>query len=114
VPTSLAALLCEREFAAIRAQLENGLGDNAFRALMSEAARRSSSGSSIRAVIRLSCCRTPMTRQWRRVRAENLVRNCDQQSCPSGRPAMMITDHVPAVRLPPDHVTDLMAAAISA
>ena len=49
-----------------------------------------------------------------RVRAENLVRRCDQQSCPSGRPAMMITGHVPAVRLPPDHATDLMAAAISA
>jgi hypothetical protein len=48
------------------------------------------------------------------VRAENLVGRCDQQSCPSGRPAMMITGHVPAVRLPPDHATDLMAAAISA
>jgi putative transposase len=35
------------------------------------------------------------------VRAENLVRGCDQQSCPLCRPAMMITGHVPAVRLPP-------------
>jgi hypothetical protein len=37
------------------------------------------------------------------VRAENLVRGSDQQSCRPGRPAVMITDHVPAVRLPPDH-----------
>jgi transposase InsO family protein len=28
-----------------------------------------------------------------RARAENLVRRCDQQICPSGRPAMMITGH---------------------
>jgi hypothetical protein len=48
------------------------------------------------------------------VRAENLVRCCDQQSCPLCRPAMMITGHVPAVRLPPDHADGLMAAAISA
>src|ERR1035438_7741019 len=45
------------------------------------------------------------------VRAENLVRSCDQRSCPHYRPAMMITGHVPAVRLPPDHAADLVAAA---
>jgi hypothetical protein len=48
------------------------------------------------------------------VRAENFVRSCDQQSCPLCRPAMMITGHVPAVRLPPDHAADLMAAVVSA
>src|SRR6266581_1971022 len=48
------------------------------------------------------------------VRAENLVRGCDQQSCSPGRPAVMITDHVPAVRLPPDHTDGLMAAAVPA
>jgi len=35
------------------------------------------------------------------VRAENVVHGFDQQGCPPGRPAVMITDHVPAVRLPP-------------
>jgi hypothetical protein len=30
------------------------------------------------------------------VRAENLSRNSDQQSCTPGRPAVMITGHVPA------------------
>src|SRR5690348_5902763 len=29
-------------------------------------------------------------------------------------PAVMITGHVPAVRLPPDHADDLMAAAVPA
>jgi hypothetical protein len=48
------------------------------------------------------------------VRAENLVRSCDQQSCPPSRPAVMITGHVPAVRLPPDHAVGLMAAAVPA
>src|SRR6266516_2518270 len=37
------------------------------------------------------------------VRAENLVRGFDQQGCFPGRSAVMITDHVPAVRVPPDH-----------
>src|ERR1017187_9050822 len=49
-----------------------------------------------------------------RVRAENLVRGCDQQGCPHCRPAVMITGHVPAVRPPPDHADDLMAAAVPA
>jgi hypothetical protein len=48
------------------------------------------------------------------VRAENLIRGCDQQRCPPCRPAVMITGHVPAVRLPPDHSDDLMAAAVPA
>jgi hypothetical protein len=48
------------------------------------------------------------------VRAENLVHSCDQQSCSRCRPVVMITDHVPAVRLPPDHAHVLMAAAVPA
>ena len=48
------------------------------------------------------------------VRAENLIRGCDQQRCPPCSPAVMITGHVPAVRLPPDHADDLMAAAVPA
>ena len=48
------------------------------------------------------------------VRAENPVRGSDQQGCFSGRPAVMITHHVPAVRLPPDHAGGLMAAAVLA
>src|SRR5271166_6307094 len=48
------------------------------------------------------------------VRAENLVRGCDQQSCLPRRPAVMITGHVPAVRLPPDHRDGLRSAAVPA
>jgi hypothetical protein len=48
------------------------------------------------------------------VRAENPVHGSDQQSCPACRPAVMITDHVPAVRLPPDHARGLMAAVLPA
>ncbi len=48
------------------------------------------------------------------VRAENPVHGSDQQSCASRRPAVMITDHVPAVRLPPDHADGRMAAAVAA
>ena len=33
------------------------------------------------------------------VRAGNLVRGSDQQGCPACRPAVMITGHVPAVRV---------------
>jgi len=43
------------------------------------------------------------------VRAENPVHGSDQESCASRRPAVMITVHVPAVRLPPDHADGLMA-----
>ena len=46
------------------------------------------------------------------VRAENRVHGSDQKSCSPNRPAVMITDDVPAVRLPLDHTCDLMAAAI--
>jgi hypothetical protein len=46
------------------------------------------------------------------VRAENHVHGSDQKSCSPSRPAVMITDQVPAVRLPLDHTCDLMAAAI--
>src|ERR1022692_2470194 len=48
------------------------------------------------------------------VRAENPVHRSDQQSCTSRRPAVMITDHVPAVRIPPDHAGGRMAAAVAA
>jgi len=48
------------------------------------------------------------------VRAENLLRGCDLQGCSTGRLAVMITDHVHAVRLPPDRARVLMAAAVSA
>ena len=48
------------------------------------------------------------------VRADNPVRGSDQQSCASLRLAVMITDHVPAVRLPPDHAGRLVAAAVPA
>ncbi len=48
------------------------------------------------------------------VRAENLVRGCHQQGCPPGRPAVMITDHVPAVRLPPDYAGHRVAASVPA
>ena len=44
------------------------------------------------------------------VRAENRIHGSDQQSCsPSGRP-VMITDHVSAVRIPPDHAGRRVAA----
>jgi hypothetical protein len=46
------------------------------------------------------------------VRAENHIHGPDQHSCsPGGRP-VMITDHVPAVRLPPDHTGRRVAAAV--
>jgi hypothetical protein len=48
------------------------------------------------------------------VRAENPVHGSDQQSCPANRLAVMITDHVPAVRLPPDHAASRVAAAVPA
>ena len=56
----------------------------------------------------------PHKDQWAHARAENLIRGCDQQRCSPCRPAVMITGHVPAVRLPPDHADDLMAAAVPA
>ena len=40
------------------------------------------------------------------VRAENPIRGCERRSCDVSDPAVMITDHVPAVRLPPDHEGD--------
>src|ERR1017187_3658366 len=48
------------------------------------------------------------------VRAENLVRGPDQQSCLLTRPAVTITGYVPAVRLSPDHAGGLLVAAIAA
>ena len=48
------------------------------------------------------------------VRAENPVRGPDQQSCSPGAPAVMITDHVPAARVPPGYATGRVAAAVPA
>jgi hypothetical protein len=48
------------------------------------------------------------------VRAENPVQGCEQQSCGADGPAVMIADHVPAARFPPDHAGDRVAAAIPA
>jgi hypothetical protein len=48
------------------------------------------------------------------VRAENSVHGSDQQSCVPSRPAVMITDHVPAVYLPPDHAGGFVAAPVPA
>src|ERR1017187_2639783 len=48
------------------------------------------------------------------VRAEILVPGRDQQGCSPGRPAVMITDHVPAVRVPPDHAGHSVAPAVPA
>jgi putative transposase len=50
----------------------------------------------------------------RRVRAENPIHGSDQRSCSPSRPAVMIIDHVPAVRLPPDHAGGRTAAAVAA
>ena len=48
------------------------------------------------------------------VRAENLVRGPGQQGCSPGQSAVMITGHVPAVRVPPDYASRLWAAAVAA
>src|ERR1017187_2266924 len=48
----------------------------------------------------------------RPVLAEMLVQVSGQQSCHPGRLTVMITGHVPAVRLPPDHARRGMAAAV--
>jgi hypothetical protein len=48
------------------------------------------------------------------VRAENLVRGPDLQSCLLAGPALMITSRVPAVRLSPDYAGSLLAAAVTA
>src|ERR1022692_5033914 len=48
------------------------------------------------------------------VRAENPIRGCEQQSCDADGPAVMITDHVLAVRFPLDHAGDHVATAVPA
>jgi hypothetical protein len=48
------------------------------------------------------------------VRAENRIHGADQQSCSPGAAPAMITDHVPAVGVPPDHATSRGAAAVLA
>src|ERR1035438_2406406 len=48
------------------------------------------------------------------VRAGNPVHSSDQQVCSPGARPVMITDHVPAVRVPPDHAASSAAAAIPA
>jgi hypothetical protein len=46
------------------------------------------------------------------VRAENPVHGSDQQVCSPGARPVMIIDHVHAVRVPPDHATSRVAAAV--
>ena len=48
------------------------------------------------------------------VRAENPIRGCEQQSCDADGPAVMITDHVLAVRFPLGHAGDHVATAVPA
>jgi hypothetical protein len=48
------------------------------------------------------------------VRAENPVHGSDQQVCSPGARPVMIIDHVPAVRVPPDHAASSVAAAVPA
>jgi Na+/H+ antiporter NhaA len=48
------------------------------------------------------------------VRAENLVHGSDQQSCPFGVAGVMISDHVPAVRVPTDYACRRGVAAVAA
>jgi hypothetical protein len=48
------------------------------------------------------------------VRAENPIHGSDQQSCPPGASAVMITYHVPEVRLPIDHAGRRVAPAVPA
>src|ERR1039457_6348269 len=48
------------------------------------------------------------------VRAENRIHASDQQSCSLGALPVMITGHVPAIPLPPDHATSRVAAAVPA
>jgi putative transposase len=48
------------------------------------------------------------------VRAENRIHGFDQQSCPPGALPVMITGHVPAVRVPPDYAGRRVAAAVPA
>src|ERR1039458_9229692 len=63
-----------------------------------------------------ACVLTVIEHARRRVRvagparAENPVHGSDRQSCSLRRPAVMITDLAPVVRLPPDHAGGLMAA----
>jgi hypothetical protein len=45
------------------------------------------------------------------VRAENRIHGSDQQGCSPGAPPVMITGHVPAVRVSPDHANSRVAAA---
>jgi hypothetical protein len=48
------------------------------------------------------------------VRAENRIHASDQQSCSPGALPVMITGHVPAVRVPPDYAASRGAAAVPA
>src|ERR1019366_408866 len=48
------------------------------------------------------------------VRAENRIHASDQQSCSLSALAVMITGHVPAVRVPPGYATSRVAAAVPA
>src|SRR6266516_4331288 len=56
----------------------------------------------------------PVNYQIRPVRAEKLVHESDQQSCSPVTLPVMLTGHVPPVRLPPDHAASRVAAAVPA
>ena len=62
------------------------------------------------------CSRVCCHAQWYEddENAENLVHGSDQQGCDPRRSAVMITDHVPAVRVPPDHMGHRVAPAVPA
>ena len=53
-------------------------------------------------------------RQYETVRAEKPVHGSDQQICWPGARPLMIIDHGPAVRVPPDHAASSVAAAVPA
>jgi hypothetical protein len=60
---------------------------------------------------RLASKKYDTSKRRKPVRAENLVRGSGQQGCSPGQSAVMITVHVPAVRVPPDYASRRGAAA---
>src|ERR1039457_5589927 len=62
----------------------------------------------------ITCVSAPALPDLRPVRAENLIHGSDQHGCSPDRSTMMISGHVPAVRVPPDHAPSRGAAALPA
>jgi hypothetical protein len=56
----------------------------------------------------------PTAQKANTVRAENPVHGSDQQGCAPSHPAVMIIDHVPAVRVSPDRAGRRVAAVVPA